>query len=116
MKPAGFALMELLVASVVVSAAGALLVGGLVQANRSAGLRVERIVSTELLASEFALLESPLHPQQPSTGPCTPSMDDCAWTLRWTPAPLVPLVEATLAVERKGSTAPVVTYRPIALE
>ena len=114
MKPAGFALLELLVASVVVSAAGALLVGGLVQANRSAGLRVERMISTELLASELALLDGPVDPQQPSGGPCAPPLNDCAWTLRWTPAPLVPLAEATLAVERKSGTVHVVTYRPIA--
>lgn len=114
MRPTGFALLELLVASVVVAAAGALLVGGLVQANRSGGLRIDRIVSTELLASELALLDGPMSPQRPSGGPCAPPLDDCAWTLRWTEAPLVPLVEATLAVERKGGTVQVVTYRPLA--
>lgn len=115
MKQDGIALLELLVASVVVATAGALLIGGLVWVNRGAGLRAERIVSTERLASELALLDGPVSQQTPDRGPCTPPLADCAWTLRWQEVPLAPapLAEATLTIGQPDHTVHVVTYRPL---
>ena len=112
MKQDGFALLELLVASVVMAAAGALLVGGMVQVNRSTELHVEQTVLTQLLASQFALLDDALSQQMPASGTCAPPAD-CTWTLHWIAAPLIPLVETTLTAGWKDRTAHVVTYRPI---
>ena len=112
----GFSLIELLMASVVVAAAGALLVGGLIGANRSTALRVERILSTQLLASELALLDRQLGPDTPTSGHFSPPFEDVQWTLAWTPTPRAPLVEATLTVSRGDHHVDAVTYRQLATE
>ena len=109
----GFSLIELLIASVVVASAGALLIGGLVAANRSAEARIDQILSTQLLASRLALLSDPLDPSTPTSGTFPSPLDEFTWTLAWTDAPLAPLAEATLTVETKSRAAHVVTYRPL---
>ncbi len=113
MRQDGFSLLELLMASMVVAAAGALLVGGMVWANRGADLRIEQVLSTQLLASQLALLDGPLSPQTPRSGTCPAPLNEFTWTLQWKDAPLAPLAEATLTVGRNGHTAHVVTYQPI---
>ena len=110
----GFSLIELLIASVIAASAGALLVGGLVAANRSANLRVNAALTTQALATQLALLDDQLTPQMPTSGPCVAALTACTWTLVWTDAPLAPLVEATLSVSSDDRTAHVVTYRTLA--
>ena len=109
----GFSLIELLIASVVVAAAGALLIGGLVAANRSAEVRIDQTLATQLLASQLALLGDQLDPNTPTSGTFPPPLDEFAWTLEWTEVPLTPLAEATITVTTKNHVAHVVTYRPL---
>ncbi len=113
MKHDGFSLLELLVASVVMAAAGELLIGGMVWANRSADLQTEQVLATQLLASHLASLDGPLNRQMPVEGTCPPPRDDFSWTLQWSEAPLAPLAETTITVKRKDHATHVVTYRPV---
>ena len=112
----GFSLIELLIASLVIAAASALLVGGLVAANRSSELWSERLLFTQVLASRLALLDDELSDQTPTHGILPAPLEDVSWTLAWTDAPLAPLVQATLSVSRKDHAADVVTYRRLATE
>lgn len=109
----GFSLVELLIASVVVASAGALLIGGLVAANRSAEIRIDQALSTQLLASQLALLDDQLSSQTPRSGTFPAPLDEFTWTLEWTDTPFTPLVEARLTAAKKGRAAYVVTYRPL---
>ena len=107
----GFSLIELLIASIVIASAGALLVGGLVAANRSSDLRIEQVLFTQALAGRLALLDDELSDQTPTHGTLPAPLDDVSWSLAWADAPLAPLVQATLSVSRKDHAADVVTYR-----
>jgi|GEM_PF-2711331 len=111
-SPAGLSLIELLIASVLVGAAGALLVSGLVTANRGADRRITQILSTQLLASQLALLDDQIGPKTPTHGTLSSPLGECTWTLEWTQTSLTPLVQATLSLEQKDhQTSHVVTYR-----
>ena len=109
----GFSLIELLIASVIVASAGALLIGGLVAANRSADLRIDQTLSTQLLASQLALLDDQIDPNTSTSGTFPSPLDAFAWTLEWTDAPLTPLAQTTLTVTTKSRAAHVVTYRSV---
>jgi len=111
----GFSLVELVMASLIVSVAGALLVGGLVAANRSTDLRLHQMLSTQWLANQLALLDDTLSGSTATGGTFLP-LDDATWTLSVEPAddPLKPLAKATIIVTRKDLTSHVVTYRPVA--
>ena len=112
----GMSLVELLMASIVIGAAGAVLAGGLVAANRSAERRTEQVFLTQLLASRLALLDDRLQPGTGDRGAFPPPLEDYAWSLavEAAPAPLEALAKATIAVTRRGHTVDVVTYRPLA--
>src|SRR3989338_3780205 len=109
----GFSLIELLMASVVVACAGALLIGGLVAANRSAEARIDQTLSTQFLSSQLALLGDQFDSNTPTSGTFPSPLDDVTWTLEWIDAPLAPLAEATLTITTKDRAAHVVTYRPV---
>ena len=109
----GFSLIELVMAAVLLASAGAMLVGGLVAANRSSDARIEQALSTQVLASQFALLDEQITPQTPTRGTVSSPLGEYTWTLEWTKAPLAPLVEATLTLSRKDRASHVVTYRPL---
>jgi len=111
----GFSLVELVMASLIVSVAGALLVGGLVAANRSTDLRLHQMLSTQWLANQLALLGDTLSDSTPTSGTFLP-FDDATWALTVEPAddPLKPLMKAVFTVTRKDLTSHVVTYRPVA--
>ncbi len=102
-------------ASLIVSVAGALLVGGLVVANRSTDLRLHQILSAQWLANQLALLDDRLSDSTARSGTFLP-LDDATWALTVEPAddPLKPLAKAAITVTRKDLTSHVVTYRPVA--
>ena len=111
----GFALAEVLVSSVVVAAAGALLAGALAAANRGADRRIEQILTTQLLAGQLALLDDRVGDATPKSGTFqTPTEEGFLWTLQMEDAgtPLSPLAKVTLTVTRKDHAAHVVTCRP----
>ena len=110
----GFSLIELLIASVVIASVGSLLIGGLIAANRSADLRIEQTLSTQLLASQFALVHDRLSPDMPTRGTWTTPSGEFTWMLTWSPAPRSPLAETTLTVTKQDHANRVVTYRPLA--
>ena len=109
-------MVELLISSLVVGAAGALLIGGLVAANRSADWRIEQILTTQLLASRLALLDDSLSDTTLRSGIFPAPLDDFTWTLdiAGIDGPLAPLAQGTLTVTRKDHASHVVTYRPVA--
>ena len=111
----GFSLVELMIASLIVSAAGALLVGGLVAANRSTEYRLGQILSAQWLANQLALLDDRINDATPRGGTILP-LDDATWTLSVEDAgePLTPLAKTTITVTRKDFTSHVVTLRPVA--
>ena len=81
---AGLSLVELLIASLVVAAAGSLLAGGLLIANRAANQRLQQIVATQLLASRFALLEEEMVEAAGQTSGTFPSpLEAVQWIQRW---------------------------------
>ena len=110
----GFSLIELLIAAVIAAAAGALLIGGLVAANRSAEIRMAQTLSTHVLANQLALLDNQLGPKTPITGTVSSPLGQYTWTLAWTEAPLAPLAETTLTVTSPQGASHVVTYRQLA--
>ena len=110
----GLSLIELLIASVIVASAAALLLGGLIAANRGSDIRIEQALSTQALASELAQLDEPLASDISTSGVCTLLKDGCQWTLSWVQAPLDPLVAATLTVRLNGHAYRLVTYRSLA--
>lgn len=113
-RSAGLALVEVLVAAVIVAAAGALLVGGLVGANRSADLRVERVVAGHLLASRLALLPEAVSDTTPTAGTFPEPLAGYTWTQTRTPSQmLAPLEELTVTVSRQGRRLDAVTARPV---
>lgn len=108
----GFALIELLIAAILIVSAGTLLIGGLVAANRSAALRMDRAVATQALASQLALLDDTLTMQTPTEG-TIPGLQDASWTLSLAEAspPLTPLINSTLTVTYHGRDTTAVTIR-----
>lgn len=110
----GFSLLELLMASAVGAAAAAMLVGGLIASNRSSVLRVERAVSTQLLASQLALLDDVIPSEAETSGNYPAPLQDFTWALEWTETPLAPLAETTLTVKKGDHATHVVTYRSLA--
>ena len=113
---AGFSLVELLIASIIVAAGGTLLAGGLVTSNRGAQLRRQQVLSTQLLASRLALVDDQLQEAQGEAGGTfPPPLETFQWTQRWEQAegPLHPLAQVTLVVSDGTSTAHAITYRPI---
>ena len=113
---AGFSLIELMIASIIIAAAGALLAGGLVTSNRGADLRMQQVLSTQLLASRLALVDDQLQGAQGEDhGTFPPPLEAFHWTQQWeqTPSQLAPLARTVVTVSDGTSTAHVVTYRPV---
>ena len=113
---AGFSLVELLIASIIVAAGGTLLAGGLVTSNRGAQLRSQQILVTQALASQLAQLnDQVVGASGQASGALPPPLETIRWTRRWEPAtgPMEPLAQVTLVVSDGTSTAHVLTYRPI---
>ena len=109
----GISLVELLMAAIVVASAGSLLVSGLISANRGADLYVERALSTQLLASQFALLEEPLPHDVATHGTCS-ALPNWEWTLQWHDSAFAPLQETMITVAHQGQAHHLVTYRTLA--
>ena len=111
----GFSLIELLIASVIIASAGAMLIGALVAANRGADLYGEHALDTQLLASRLALLEERVNKQMPMSGTFDPPLDDVEWRLEVSeaPPPLAPLAQVVISVERNGAHSDVVTHRQV---
>lgn len=105
--------MELLIASALLAAAGALLAGGLLWANRSADARAQRALLTQLLASQLNDLDETLTGQELTSGAFDPPVDDAAWALDVQPldTPENPLRRVTLTVTSHGQSVQAVTYR-----
>jgi prepilin-type N-terminal cleavage/methylation domain-containing protein len=112
----GFSLIELLIATAIVAAAGALLAGGLLASHRSLERRTEQALLTHLLADRVALLDDTLNSQTPRGGSFPPPLDDVTWTLAWSPIPQTGLAQATLTVTREGHAVNATTYRRLAVE
>ena len=109
----GLSLIELLIASIIVAAGGALLAGGLVTSNRGADLRMQQVLSTQLLASQLALLEDQVvgaSGGDRGTPPLPPEAFHV--TRRWEPV-TDQMAQTTITVAYGSSTAHVVTYRPV---
>ncbi len=109
----GFSLIELLMASVIMAAAGALLMGGLVAANRGADRRIEQSLMTQTLANRLALLDD-----QPASinvvhGTDETPLGSIAWEVQWHDMSGVPLTEATVTVTHNDRTTRLVTYRAL---
>ena len=104
-------MIELLMASIVVAMAGAMLMGVLIASNRSAKLRIEHTLLTQLAASQLSLIDDPLTDQTPTQGAFAPPLEDFTWSLTRTDAPLKTLAQATLTVSHDHHHADVVTYR-----
>ena len=102
-----------MIASIIIAAAGALLAGGLVTSNRGADLRMQQVLSTQLLASRLALVDDQL---QRAQGEERGTLDGFHWTQQWEQAQdhLAPLARTVVTVSDATSTAHVVTYRPVA--
>ena len=116
MKPhacRGLSLIELLMASIVVASAEALLISGLISANRGADLYVERALSTQLLASQLALLDEPLPHDVPTHG-TFPAWPEWSWTLQWQESAFAPLQETTITIAHQAQAYHLVTYRTLA--
>ena len=114
---AGFSLVELLIAAMVVAVAGTLLAAGLLTSNRGAQQRLRQIAATQLLASQLALLDDHVTGVTGElSGTFPPTLEAFHWTQRWEQAtgPLNPLAHTTLAVSDGTYTAHAVTYLPIA--
>jgi type II secretory pathway pseudopilin PulG len=110
---AGFSLVELLMAGVVVASAGSLLAGGLMTANRGAQLRRQQILMTQALASQFAQLDDRVVDASGETsGTLLPPLETMRWTRHWEPVS-EELARIRLTVSDGASIADVVTYRPI---
>ena len=106
--------MEWLIAATIIASASALLVGGLVAANRSAEFRQEQALLTQCLATRLALLDEALAPGAPQTGTCFQPPDAVRWVLTSAeaPPPLAPLLQATITATRpNGHRAEIVTCR-----
>lgn len=113
-REAGFALAELIVAAVLTAAAGALLAGALISANRSNDLRGHRALTTQWLASELALLPEIAAPGTHAAGTLPSPDEDVAWTQDTEADPSgLPLVTVRVQLSG-GQTADVVTSRPAA--
>ncbi len=110
----GFSLIELLMAAVIAGAVGSLLAGSLIAANRSRDIRVEQALSTQVLASQLALLDDELTEQTPTSGTIPATPEEFTWTLQRAKVALMPLVTATLTLSRGSHEAHVVTYRRLA--
>lgn len=112
----GFSLIELMIAAVVTASAAVLLSGSLVSANRSASMRIDEIVLTQLLADRWAQLDDPLPSTQPQHGTCPPPFDDATWTLTAEPleGPLASLAKTTLTMEHHDHAISLVTDRALA--
>jgi len=112
----GLSLVELLIAAIVVAAAGTLLVAGLLTANRQAVQRLRQITATQVLASQLALLEDHVvgAPGE-DAGILPPPPEPFHVTRHWeqTVGPMHPLAQTTLTVSDGTSTVHAVTYLPI---
>ena len=113
-RDAGFSLIELVMAAVVVASAGALLSGALMATNRSAALRTQRALTTQWLATELALLPDAATPGH-AEGVLPAPNEAVAWTRDTEPAGTPELPFTIIRMKLSGDqTADVVTYRPLA--
>lgn len=112
---AGFSLVELLIASVIVAAGGTLLAGGLTTANRGAQLRRQQILMIQALASQFAQLDDQMvGASGQASGTLPPPLEMMHWTRRWEPVSDDDTrASVALSVSDGTATAYVVTSRPI---
>lgn len=110
----GFSLVELLIAAVIIALTASLLVGGLISANRSAALRAQQAVSTELLATQLAALPDALPPDAPAQAACPePLTGDTSCTMELAGGPLPSLRQVTLTLTHQGHAAHVATLRQV---
>lgn len=106
-----FSLIELLMASVVVAAGGAMLIGGLVAANRSRELRIEQLLATQLLAGRLAELDDEIGAETPMSGTFAEPLDEFAWSLEHNDPSPDGLAQATLTVSHDDHHTHAVTLR-----
>jgi len=106
-------LVELLIASIVVAAAGTLLAGGLATSNRGAARRLQQILAAQLLASQFALLDDHVTAASGELDGTFPSpLEAFHWTHRWEPF-ADSMARLTITVSEGTVTTHVVTNLPI---
>ncbi len=105
--------MELLLAAVLVAAAGSLLVGGLVQATRGTEARWAQMTRAQLVAGQAALLPDTLNTQTALGGALEPAGAG-EWTLTVADGTglAAPLKAVTVTVRADDATAQTVTARP----
>jgi Tfp pilus assembly protein PilV len=106
----GFSLIELLLASVLMAAAGALLMASLIAANRGASLRSDQALMAHALASQLALLDDPLPAVLPEAGPMDEPFETHTATVDLG-ATESSLQEAALGIEHGAHRAALVTWR-----
>ena len=112
----GLSLVELLIAAIIVAAAGTLLIAGLLTVNRGAEQRLRQIATTQVLASQLALLDDHVVGVSGADGGLlAPAPEPFHVTRRWEQieGPMHPLAKATLTVSDGTYTAHAVTYLPI---
>ena len=109
----GFSLLELLIASVVVAAAGVLLFGSLAQITRSRQLAQEQRMMRMALASRLASLETVTDGEQ-AEGLCEAPYAAYRWALAATAGTLPSLAHVTLSIiSPSGHTMNTQTLRPL---
>ena len=116
MRTNGFSLLELLMASLIVAAAGVLLFGGLAHIMRSRALAQEQTIMRALLANRLALLETVAESEQ-ADGSCEAPYGTYRWAVSAAPTAvgaLPSLATVTISVTSPtGYTIEAITIRPI---
>ena len=107
----GFSLIELMIASAIMAAAGGLLMSSLITANRGTALRAEQAVLGQVLASQLAQVDEPLASNQGASGSLPRPFEDRTWQLTIDDAPQPSLRQAALSVEHGTQHLELITWR-----
>lgn len=107
----GFSLVELMIAGVIIAMTGALLIGGLLSANRSAEMRARQAVTAQLLASQLALIDGKINTDSPVKGNFSGAYADSTWQIEQYDTAVASVKQVQLTVNHQGYAAHAATYR-----
>ena len=106
-------MVEVLIASILVASAGLMLGSGLLASNRAAQQRRLQLMTTEIVASQLALVPDAVVTGASADGTVNTPSGMLAWELTATPVAGSPLAEAVLSVTGPHIAVRATTYRPV---
>lgn len=112
-EESGFALVELLIAGVIIAMTSSLLIGGLISANRAGEMRCQQAVGAQLLATQLALIGDSMSAQSPLQGPGPEPYSGSSWAIEEQDTSMASVKQIRLTLIHQGQVFHASTYRAV---